>query len=184
MNGAQESQLALFASLVRRWNERVGLVSRGDVARLESRHIEESLELLPMLYESKRHLDIGSGGGFPGIPLAIAMPLLKVVLLDRSRNKCCFLRHAVMSLKLKNIEVVQRDVSEYSPCEKFDSVTARAVSSPRQIYEAAMPHIKESGLLLLQHAATVPLGFPSNEVHQQEKSLTGCITVIRKGRTD
>ena len=98
-------QVREYLKLLRKWNSACSLVSHGDLQYLNERHVSDSVELLPFLNRSRSHLDIGSGGGFPGVLIAIARPNMRVVLNDRSLKKCRFLRHVKMQLALENVEV-------------------------------------------------------------------------------
>lgn len=146
-----------FLDLVRKWNPICSLVSRRDLSDLHRRHVENSLDLLPHMEHSSKHFDIGSGGGFPGVPLAIARPTLKVVLNDRSRNKCRFLRQVKLELELDNVEVLELNIE---PCsnyqQRFDSVTARAVGPPKQAWVLSRQFLEPQGVVLLQTTRAVP----------------------------
>jgi 16S rRNA (guanine527-N7)-methyltransferase len=91
-------------------------------------HVFDALAVLPHLPQRPglRVLDVGSGGGIPGIPLAIARPAWRVVLLDSSDKKCAFLRQAVIELPLGNAEVACARIEDYAPAAPFDVVIARA----------------------------------------------------------
>ncbi len=101
----QEMELLLrYAELVRAWNRRGNLVSRGDEPRVVGRHLVESLAAAPAVLRSgpASLIDLGSGGGFPGIPLSIVFPKLVVVLLESRRMKSLFLLQAIQRLQLRN----------------------------------------------------------------------------------
>ncbi len=147
--GAQAAErLAAFEALVRRWNRRVNLVSRHDIHRLRERHTGDSLALLPLC--RGRLADVGSGAGFPGVPLAIARPGMAVVLIERSLRKSRFLRHAAMELDLGNVEVVLADAADYAPDALFDTVTVRAVAPPTRAWTLVRHLLAQGGAALLQ----------------------------------
>ena len=89
-------------------------------------HLLDSLTLLPHLGDAKNVIDVGSGPGFPGIPLAIARPELAITLLDSSHKKCAFLEQVRTELGLSNITVVCERVQQYKPEQGFDAVVSRA----------------------------------------------------------
>ena len=141
-------KLSAFEALIRRWNLRSHLVSRGDLHRLRERHTEDSLSLLPWV--RGRLADVGSGAGFPGIPLAIARPDVAVVLIERSTRKSLFLRQAAIDLDLANVDVVARDVADYRPNALFDTITARAVLPPSQAWALVRRLLAPEGSVLFQ----------------------------------
>ena len=141
-------KLSAFEALIRRWNVRGNLVSRGDLHRLRERHTEDSLSLLPWV--RGRLADVGSGAGFPGIPLAIARPDMPVVLIERSTGKSLFLRQAAIDLDLANVEVVAQDVAEFEPDALFDTITARAVLPPDQAWALVRRLLAPEGSVLFQ----------------------------------
>ena len=127
------------------------MVSDNDLSVLRARHLDDSFALIPYLEDVQTLLDIGSGGGFPGLPLAIDLAHLNVTLIERNLKKCAFLRHVTMSLGLANIRVVEGDVREKrEQLGLFESITARAVSSPRKIWSWSRRLLEENGVLLLQ----------------------------------
>ena len=176
-----EGQVALesYAKMVRRWNRRVGLISSRDIQRIETRHIGESLEVLPFLTNSVRHCDIGSGGGFPGIPIAIVRPDVDVLLMERSVTKCRFLRQVVIELGLSNVQVDQSDAATATATTLFTSTTARAVAPPQDVWNWSKRLLESDGRMVLQ---TGDLGcenpFDGGRIIDRKKSSTGWIYVV------
>jgi 16S rRNA (guanine527-N7)-methyltransferase len=126
-----EKQLALFAmheELFKSWNEKVNLVSRKDIEHLTLKHILHSLSLVKYIRfdEGARVLDIGTGGGFPGIPLAIYYPNVKFTLVDSIEKKIKVVEDLVRELDLKNVTVKRVRAEELK--EDFDYVVSRAVA--------------------------------------------------------
>ena len=99
-------------------------------------HVLDSLSPEPYI-KGPRVLDVGSGAGLPGIPLAIVFPTLAVTLVESRKNKAQFLLYAASKLGLKNIEVVSRRVEQYEPTEKFDTLIARAFSTLAELVKKA-----------------------------------------------
>ncbi len=152
-----EQWLALerYLELLREWNLRVNLVSRRDIPHLWERHILPSLIPLVcvgMLPESEC-LDIGSGGGFPALPLKMARPDLQYVLVESVRKKSLFLRKVVRELRLEGIVVVNERVERWALQEelqgRFDWITARAVAPVATLVEWGLPLLKSEGRFLL-----------------------------------
>lgn len=175
-------QLEAYEALVRRWNARWSLVSRRDVERLRTRHLEDSLELLP--WWRGRLADVGSGAGFPGLPLAIARPGSGVVLIERSERKARFLEQVVIELGLGNVDVVAQDVAEFSgsgrsAAERFDTVTVRAVAPPAEAWKLARDLLVADGRALLQSGTRLSPGvFEAGEIRRAARCGGSWITAV------
>ena len=122
---AAQEKLIAYIELLAKWNQAYNLTAVRDPGQMIARHLLDSLAILPFV-RGPRVLDIGSGAGLPGIPLALARPDLQFVLLDSNAKKTRFLVQAVAELGLKNVEVVQDRVEKYQPAAKFDTLIARA----------------------------------------------------------
>jgi 16S rRNA (guanine527-N7)-methyltransferase len=146
----QLRQLEDYAAMVRRWNAKFNLVSRQDTNRFELRHVLDSLTVVPYL-QAPRVLDLGSGAGLPGIPLAIACPELEMVLLDRGERKARFLRQVVVQTGLANVSVCCQDARDALSIGPFSSVVTRAVATPANIWRLAEPLLADDGVILMMH---------------------------------
>jgi 16S rRNA (guanine527-N7)-methyltransferase len=129
----QQSQLLQFAELLQRWNRVHNLTAIDRPDQLLTHHLLDSLAAVQTIARRAggRHirlLDVGSGGGLPGIPVAIAMPDVDVTLIDKVRKKAAFLLQAKLELQLHNVEVLHGRAEEIR-AEPFDIITARALSS-------------------------------------------------------
>ena len=107
----QAEQLESFAAMLKKWNRAFNLLSRRDIDRLWSRHILDALTISSLL-AGGRVMDFGTGGGFPGLPLAVVNPDLQFVLLDRHQRKCRFLEQVVHTLQLSNTKVICGQAAE------------------------------------------------------------------------
>jgi 16S rRNA (guanine527-N7)-methyltransferase len=123
-----ERQLLQYVQLLAKWNQAYNLTAVREPDDMVTRHLLDSLVLLPYV-QGPRVLDIGTGPGLPGIPLAVARPDYSLTLLDANAKKTRFVTQAVGELGLKNVEVVQNRVESYRPEQKFDTLVARAFSS-------------------------------------------------------
>lgn len=121
---AQEKLLA-YATLLYKWNKTFSLTALREQDKAVSHHLLDSLAILPFV-EAGNLLDVGSGGGMPGIPLAIARPELQVTLLDSNSKKTAFLRQAAIELALPNVAVHCGRVEQYHPPKEFAAITSRA----------------------------------------------------------
>ena len=127
------------------------LVSHLDRQRVVERHLIPSVEHLDLIPGNGRLLDVGSGGGFPGIPIALAQPGLDVTLIDASSRKTAFLRRVSRETSLDNVSVVTSRVEDLAPhvTTEFDIVTARAVALIPEIVEWTRFLLADGGRWLL-----------------------------------
>ncbi|MEA2080474.1 MAG: 16S rRNA (guanine(527)-N(7))-methyltransferase RsmG, partial [Pseudomonadota bacterium] len=118
-------KLAGFIGLLEKWNRVYNLTAVRDPRAMVVRHILDSLVVVPFLTQGNL-LDVGTGAGLPGLPIAIARPEFPVTLLDANAKKLRFVRQAASELGLGNVEVVQSRMQEYQPARSFDMVISRA----------------------------------------------------------
>lgn len=146
--------LAIYASLIHEWNTFAGLTSPRAVETELEGHIADSLSLAPAIASrlegDKVLLDVGSGGGFPAIPLKMALPALHVVLMERSERKVGFLLKAKSILGLTNITVIQGEFPKNAPPETPAFITARAVEKHRKVSDGIAERIRRGSLFLCQ----------------------------------
>lgn len=122
------ASLLEYVALLAKWNGAYNLTAVRDPAEMVSKHLLDSLAVAGFL-QGGRILDVGTGAGLPGIPLAIAFPERHFVLLDSNGKKTRFVTHAAATLGLHNVEVVQARVEGYRPGEPFDTVITRAFAA-------------------------------------------------------
>lgn len=148
----QRAQLAAFAALLARWNAVYNLTAIRREEDLLTHHLLDSLSLLPEFNRitggaAVRTLDVGSGGGLPGIVLAIAAPQTQVTLVDAVRKKCAFLTQLRLELKLDNVEVVHARV-EAVRAPAFDVIVSRALATLAQFVGWTRHLLKRDGVWL------------------------------------
>ncbi len=144
------AKLAAFLSLLAKWNRTYNLTAIREPERMLTHHVRDALSVLPHLPQRTglRILDVGSGGGVPGIPLAIARPAWRVVVLDSNRKKGAFLQQAAIELSLSNVEAVTARVEDYAPAAPFDIVIARAFSDLATLAGASLRHLAPGGRIV------------------------------------
>jgi 16S rRNA (guanine527-N7)-methyltransferase len=141
------AKLVRLLTELERWNRRVNLTAIRDLETMVSGHILDSLTVRPLL-EGRRVIDVGTGAGFPGLPLAIAEPQIEFGLLDSNGKKISFVQHVIGELGLSNASAIRARAEDYAPAERFDTVIARALASIPKLLQLAGHLIREEGVLL------------------------------------
>jgi 16S rRNA (guanine527-N7)-methyltransferase len=148
----QHEKLSRYLDLLLAANARMNLTRITDRAAAELQHVGDSLTVLPYLpREAHRLADVGTGGGVPGIPIAIVRPDVTVLLIESTKKKAAFLKQAVEELKLPNVSVSEwraEDVGHANSRETFDVAIARAVATLDWLAEWCLPLVKTGGKLL------------------------------------
>jgi len=147
LDEAQLAKLVAHLDLLDDWNTRMNLTAIRDRPSQLTKHLLDSLTVLPYL-QGERVADVGSGAGFPGIPLAIVAPRRHFTLVESTGKKCRFLEHVRDTLELGNVEVVQARAERYQPEVRFDTVIARAVGPIADLVKVAGPLVVGGGRLL------------------------------------
>jgi 16S rRNA (guanine527-N7)-methyltransferase len=163
-----------YLALLQKWNKVHNLTAVRDPEEMVTLHLLDSLSVLPYI-KAKRLLDVGSGAGLPGIPLALCLPDLQVTVMDSSHKKASFMRQAKAELDIPNLEVVCGRVEKYQPEQLFDIVISRAFSDLAE-FVALTGHLcapgaqwlamkgvypyEELAQLKIQPAQVVPLKVP------------------------
>ena len=152
LSAAQQQQLSGYLDLLFTANQRMNLTRITDRPAAQVQHVGDALTVLPFLpKETHRLVDVGSGGGVPGIPLAIARPDVRMVLIEATKKKAVFLRETAASLQLSNVTVLGErveDVGHSQDREQFDVAVVRAVATMDWLAEWCLPLLKKGGKML------------------------------------
>lgn len=155
-----------FCGLLHKWNGKINLTSEKTPLSILEKHIFDSLHYLRWVEPDHRTLDIGSGGGFPGIPIKIFVPELEIILLDSQRKRCNFLREVIRHLKLDKISVVEGRVEGFSSrddfADCFDRVLFRGFSSYQTCLDTGLPFLNDGGRIILQKGPDEMADFKEN----------------------
>jgi len=143
---AAESFATLLEELAR-WNERVNLTAIRDRQEMITGHLLDSLSARPLL-NGTRILDVGTGAGFPGLPLAIVEPRCLFTLVDGNNKKIRFVEHIAGLLGLSNVTATKVRTEDFAPGNRFDTVIARAVAALPRLLEIAGHHVGEGGVFV------------------------------------
>jgi len=160
--------LHAYLDLLQKWNQVYNLTAVRDPQRMITHHLLDSLAVLPYLDAARagRVLDVGSGPGLPGIPIALARPDWVITLLDSNHKKGAFLQQAIAELALANAHVVVERVESFVATERYDVAISRAFSDLCTFAEAAVRQIRPSGRLVAMKGV-----FPHEELAQVPPGL-------------
>ncbi len=153
-------QLEHYLALLQKWNQVHNLTAIREPEKMISHHLLDSLAIVPYLQHCQRVLDVGSGGGLPGVPLAIACPSMAVTLLDSNSKKTAFQQQVMIELGLPNLQVASGRVEQHQPAQAFDGIVSRAFSEMREF-------VQLSTHLLAAHGAWYAMKgvYPHEELH-------------------
>ena len=178
----QTEQFFDYMNLLIEWNEKMNLTAITDPDEIILKHFVDSLTILKELSDNSKIVDIGTGAGFPGIPLSIMNPTLKITLVDSLNKRLIFLQEVVNKLGLKNIEIVHSRAEEFGQNKKyresFDVATSRAVANLSTLSEYLIPLVKVGGKVVSMKAAEA-----QEEINEAKKAievLGGTIETIKE----
>jgi 16S rRNA (guanine527-N7)-methyltransferase len=168
ISAPQAAAFGLFERELIAWNERFNLTAISDPEGIRIKHFLDSLTCIPLMFEKRqgskgypgRLVDVGTGAGFPGIPLKIVLPNLHVTLVESTGKKVDFCRHIIQSLELKDIQAVQARAEDMGQMpehrEQYDWAVARAVAGLPALVEYLLPLVKVGGVVLALKGAGGP----------------------------
>jgi 16S rRNA (guanine527-N7)-methyltransferase len=145
------AKMVAFANELAKWNRRFNLTSITNPEEVAELHFLDSLAIVPLIPEGSRLLDVGTGGGFPGVPVAIARPDVTVLMVDRTEKKIAFLKSAIARLRLGNAEAMHQRIEgdpEGEGLGFFDVVVSRAFAGPEAWLPLGAHYAKCGGRVL------------------------------------
>lgn len=172
LNDDQINSFTVYKELLKEWNEKINITSITDDVEIDIKHFLDSLTpVMTNLFDgNKKIIDVGTGGGFPGLPLKIYNENLKVTLLDSLNKRIIFLNEVIRSLKLKDIDAVHGRAEELGRKEEYreqyDICISRAVASLDTLAEYCMPFVKKGGYFISMKGPDV-----DEEIIQSEKGI-------------
>ncbi len=184
LSSYQLSLLERYGQELDEWNERYNLTAIHEPEKIRVKHFLDSFSPYLVFQNTpvNRVIDIGTGAGFPGIPLKILLPDTEVVLVDSINKKTEFCQHIIVSLKLKGIQVVQDRVErlarEFDFRERFDWAVARAVAKLPTLSEYMLPFVKVGGSMLAMKGDQGP--FEAQKANEAVCMLGGELTQVKK----
>ena len=145
----EKEKIELYVQEALAFNKKHNLFIRANKDEVFEKDILDCVPLVEKIEKESKILDLGSGGGFPGVVLAILRPDCEVHLLEKSQKKCYFLNKTKDTLKLNNIKVLKQTITKNNALEEYPTITARAFSSTQNILNLTEKNLKKNGKYLL-----------------------------------
>lgn len=144
LDASVQARLLAYLDLLAKWNKTYNLTAIHEPERMLTHHLLDSLAVLPHA-QAERLLDVGSGAGLPGIPLALARPAMRVTLIDASHKKAAFMQQAIIELGLKNAEALHGRVEDLRPAAPYGQIVSRAFSDLSEFVRLTGPLLAPGG---------------------------------------
>lgn len=166
-------QFVKYSELLKNWNNKINLTAITEDKQIFIKHFADSLQIykFPFLKTAKRVIDVGTGAGFPGLPMKIAKPDLDVTLLDSLNKRINFLNEVISELELEKITTVHSRAEDLSRDkkyrEKYDAAVSRAVANLAVLTELCIPYVKQGGYFVALKGPAV-----TEEIAEAEKAIS------------
>ena len=142
-----DERFDLLLDELERWNRKFNLTAVRDREQMVTLHVDDCIVAQPLL-RGNSILDVGTGAGFPGLPLAIVEPDREFTLIDSNNKKIMFVQHVAGLLGLDNVTAVKARAEDYAPGRRFDTVIARALAALPRLIDIAGHHVREGGVFV------------------------------------
>ncbi len=172
-NENKYNQFVIYKDLLKEWNEKINLTAITDDTQIFIKHFVDSIEIFkfPFLKTAKNIIDVGTGAGFPGLPMKIVKPDLNLVLLDSLNKRINFLNEVIKELSLENIKTIHSRAEDLSRerlyRESFDASVSRAVANLSVLCELCIPYIKVGGYFVALKGPAI-----TEELKAAEKAIS------------
>ena len=170
LNKKQKEQFYRYMILLKQWNEKINLTAIIDEEGIITKHFIDSLTILNKIPNNAKVIDVGTGAGFPGIPLAIANKNLKITLIDSLQKRVTFLQEIIKELELDNVEAIHGRAEELAKQkekrEKYDIATSRAVAKLNSLVEYLLPFVRINGKVLAMKGSNI-----EEEYNESKKAI-------------
>jgi 16S rRNA (guanine527-N7)-methyltransferase len=190
LDAVQAAALMRLLAELREWNTRFNLTAIREPADMVDKHLLDSLSIQPYLH-GRRIADIGTGAGFPGLPLAVVNPRRQFTLIEATGKKVQFVRHAIEALHIENVEIVQARAETWRPPTAFDSVIARALGKLADFIRVAGHLCARDGRMLAMKGReptteieALPSGWRVRAVHELKVpglAAARCVVELARG---
>lgn len=170
---AAQTRIIDYLLLLNKWNQAYNLTSITEPADMISKHILDSLAIAPFIH-GKKILDVGTGAGLPGIPLALTMPDKTFFLLDSNGKKIRFLQHVIQTLNISNAHAIQARAEKFQPVDCFDSILSRAFTSLADFIEKCQALCCKGGEFLAMKGA-----YPTDELAALSVEFTPIVHALK-----
>lgn len=150
-----DQKFDVYYNLLVEWNNKFNLTSITERDKVDLLHFKDSIIIKDFIGKGSKLLDVGSGAGFPGVPLKIVREDLNVTLLDSVNKKVTFLNELISKLELTGIEAIHKRIEDLDKTQKFDVVTSRAVAPLNVLCEYCLPFVKQDGIMIAYKSADI-----------------------------